>query len=121
MSNTGTAIGYKLMRTRKDGSIGSLYVNRKYKVPRGRWLRAEAFDTSKLGLKFRPGWHCMRLPFAPHLKLTDDRSWVKVEMRHVKKYDRPKSQGGEWYLAREIRILEVMHEYGRQLEREVQI
>ena len=48
-------IAYKLLRIRKDGSIGPLFINQKQRVPIGEWLDAEDHPTS--GFAHRPGWH----------------------------------------------------------------
>lgn len=33
------------------------------------------------------------------------RAWFKVEMEDFEKFNRPKSQGGLWYLAKKIKII----------------
>lgn len=37
-------ITYKLFRQRKDGTLGSLFINRKARLPEGVWLQANASD-----------------------------------------------------------------------------
>jgi hypothetical protein len=60
----------------------------------------------KKGFAIREGWHVLREPKAPHLKKTPDRVWYKVEIRNWGTFFRPESQGGEWYLAKWMRIIE---------------
>ena len=96
-------ISYKLFRVRKDDSIGSLFINRKARLPLNRWLKAEKHPTK--GFAFRPFWHCTSQPNAPHLSMKG-RRWFKVEMKEFEKFERPANQGGVWYLAKKIRILE---------------
>lgn len=70
-------IGYKLFRVRRDGSLGSLFINRKLRIYPGDTLKAKAHRTK--GFKFRPGWHVCEKPYAPHLSMRG-RKWFKVEM-----------------------------------------
>ena len=92
---------YKLFRTRKDGSISSLFIGKANKLPLGVWLKAQAIKTK--GFAFRPGWHSMPKPSAPHLSLRD-RAWFSVEIKDIRCEMRPESQGGKWYLSKWIRI-----------------
>lgn len=71
-------IAYKLFRVRKDGSIGSLFINRRARLPVREWLQAQNVPTK--GFKVREGWHCCPRPKAPHLSMKD-RKWFMVEMR----------------------------------------
>lgn len=98
-------IGYKLMRVRKDGTLGPLFINRKQRIPVGEWLQAEAHLTK--GFAYRPGWHILDAPVAPHLKKTKDRVWVQVEFQDAEEFTRPISQGGKWYLANRMRVTRV--------------
>ncbi len=98
-------IGYKLVTQRKDGSIGPLFINRKQRLPLGLWLAAEDHPTK--GFKHRPGWHVMREKNAPHLK-EEGRVWAKVKICGVTEETRPASQGGVWYLAEYMMILELL-------------
>ena len=68
---------YKLFRIRKDGSLGSLYINQKFKIPVREWLKAE--EHKKRGFAFRPGWHATHSPEAPHIK-TKGRQWWEVNI-----------------------------------------
>ena len=100
-------VGYKLMSVRKDGSLGPLFINRRQRIPVGEWLHAEAHLTK--GFAFRPGWHIMDVPVAPHLKKTANRVWVQVEFEEdgAVEFTRPASQGGKWYLANKMRVVRV--------------
>jgi len=98
-------IAYKLLRVRRDGTIGPLFINRRQRIPVGEWLTAEEHATK--GFAFRPGWHCTVRPEAPHLS-TKGRVWYKVEILEYEKYNRPESQGGTWLLAQKMRVLEAV-------------
>lgn len=96
---------YKMFRVRKDGTLGSLFCNRRAVVPVGQWLEAEEHPTK--GLAFRPGWHCHQAEAPPHLKLDakgETRVIKEVEVEDYQVLNRPESQGGVWYLARRMRI-----------------
>jgi len=95
-------LGYKLMRRRKDGSLGPLFINRKQRIPIGEWLAAEDHPTK--GYAHRPGWHVLRKMEAPHLSMKD-RVWSRVECSDYENFERPDSQGGEWVLAKWMRVL----------------
>jgi len=95
-------LGYKLFRVRKDGSIGSLFIDRRAILPCGAWLKARRIPTK--GFAVRPGWHATARPVAPHLSKRG-RRWFKVELHGVTQVERPKSQGGAWYLAKWMKIL----------------
>lgn len=98
-------MAYKLMKLRKDGTLGSLFLNAKQAYPVGEWMQAE--NHKKKGFAERPGWHCTLIPSAPHLSTTG-RVWVKVEVDDYATFDRPESQGGKWILANRIKIIEIM-------------
>lgn len=76
------------------------------RVPLGVWLPAEDHPTK--GFAFRPGWHAAPRPHAPHLKVTCERVWCRVELEDVKPFVRPEIQGGQWYLAQRMKVLEVL-------------
>lgn len=96
---------YKLLRVRKNGTLGSLFINRREVLPIGRWLRAGVYPTS--GFKVRGGWHTLARPVAPHLGRRHERRWYKVELKgRITEVKRPTLQGGKWYLARWMRIVE---------------
>jgi hypothetical protein len=100
------------MRLRKDGTLGSLFINRKAIIPIDEWLKAEAFETKNF--KFRKGWHCTFQPIAPHLKLNlangEKRVWVFCEVQDYKTYPRPESQGGAWILADKMKVLKIINQ-----------
>ena len=95
---------HKLVRLMKDGSLSSLFIGKKQRLQIGKWLKAECIPTK--GFAVRSGWHCTREPIAPHLS-TRGRIWVQVEIEDYTELHRPVSQGGIWYLAKKMRILEV--------------
>lgn len=95
-------LAYKLFRIRKDGSIGSLFINKRARLTTNRWIRAQAHPTK--GYALRPYWHCTATPTAPHLSMRD-RAWFQVEIKNYTALERPAAQGGVWYLASAIKIL----------------
>ena len=95
-------IAYKLLRVRKDGTLGPLFINRRQRIPMNRWLKAECNPTK--GFAVRPGWHCTNSPRADHLSMTG-RAWYKVEIKGYKPFQRPANQGGVWYIAKHMRVL----------------
>lgn len=101
---------YKLMRLKKDGSLGSLFIDRQASYPIGEWMIAEYIPTKGFAPRF--GWHCCFTPVAPHLKEElsngEKRVWVEVEVEKWEKYDRPESQGGAWILAEQMKIIGVV-------------
>ena len=54
----------------------------------------------------------MAQPTAPHLKTTlksgERRVWCRVSLLEAKPEQRPASQGGHWFLAKWLRIEEVL-------------
>jgi len=96
-------IAYKLFRELKDGNITPLFINKKLRLPFNEWMPAEEHRTK--GFAFRPGWHCTHKAEAPHLS-SKGRIWCKVEIEDYEIMERPKHQGGTWYLAKKMRILE---------------
>lgn len=93
---------YKLLRLRKNGTLGSLFIDRKGIIPTGVWLKAKAVRTR--GYAFRPGWHCCAEPLAPHLS-KKGRVWCVVDIRDYSEVKRPQSQGGLWYLADRMKLI----------------
>ena len=93
---------YKLFRKLKDGSLTSLFINKTRRLPSNQWLKAESFPTK--GFAIRPYWHCCSKPEAPHLS-QKGRVWAKVEIKDFIEFQRPNNQGGKWYLANKIKIL----------------
>ena len=98
-------IGYKLFRWRKDGTLGPLFINKRLVVPLNRWMKAEDHPTK--GFAHRPGWHATLKKHAPHLS-KKNRVWCKVELKDIKKFNRPESQGGTWVLAKHLKVLEIL-------------
>lgn len=96
-------IGYKLMRVRRDGSLGSLFIGRRRRYVLGTEYRAVARRTP--GYAFRPGFHVCPQPYAPHLS-ERGRQWFKVRIREFSEHHRPARQGGRWYTAKYMTILE---------------
>jgi len=101
---------YKLVRLKRDGSIGSLFIDRKSDMPYGEWLEAEELPTK--GFKVNKGWHCTFKPVAPHLKEElsngEKRIWVEVEIEDYAVYKKPESQGGWWILANKMKVIKIM-------------
>lgn len=95
-------IAYKLFSIKKDGSIGSLFINRQNRLPLNEWLKAESHRTE--GFKYRPYWHATENPVAPHLSMKN-RAWYVVEIDDYTEFKRPSSQGNVWYLANNMRII----------------
>ncbi len=93
---------YKLLRVRKDGTLGPLFINRPLRVPVGEWLEAESHPTP--GFALRPGWHTSVAPYAPHLTMKG-RAWFQVEVEEWYTFQRPAAQGGEWFISQWMRVL----------------
>jgi len=106
-------IGYKLFTKRKDGTLGPLFINRKLVIPLGEWLQAE-YHHRKKGFAYRPGWHACAVAVAPHLKMRlasgEQRVWCKVELEDVAVEERPAAQGGKWFLADRLKVLEIIED-----------
>lgn len=98
---------YKLMRVRRDGSIGPLFICTRMRIPMGQWLIAKPFPTK--GYKERVGWHATHAPHAPHLS-TKGRAWFEVELNGVTEFPRPECQGGLWYIAQWMKVLRPFEE-----------
>jgi hypothetical protein len=96
---------YKLFRVLKSGEITPLFINKKTRLPIDAWMQAEKHhDESARGFKYRPFWHCTSEPIAPHLSMKN-RAWYEIEMEDYQDMQRPKNQGGLWYLANRIKII----------------
>ena len=100
-------IAYKLFKIGKDGSIGSLFFDSSKKYKLNEWLHAKPIR--KKGYAYRPGFHCLHKPNAPHLKLNlssgEQRAWFEVEIEDFEEINRPTAQGGKWFLAKKLKIL----------------
>ena len=100
-------IDYKLLRVRKDKSLGPLFINRPLRIQVGVWLGAAPHRTP--GYAFRPGWHCCSKPRAPHLS-KKGRRWYKVEIENeAAQHHRPDCQGGLWYVAKFMKVIGPVH------------
>lgn len=93
---------YKLVKKRKDGTLGPLFINKKQRMPIGEWMAAEDHPTK--GYAHRMGWHCTLRKQAPHLS-EKGRVWCEVEVSDWKHIERPLSQGGMWVLANNMKIV----------------
>lgn len=96
--------GYKLLRKRRDGSYGTLFINRKLKLYPGIWYPAEDHPTS--GFAHRPGWHVLPKPESNRLALKDNRVWCLVLFDHKETINKPLSQGGPCYIGNSLMIVE---------------
>lgn len=101
-------IAYKLFRKTRDNRITSLFINKTRNLPIGIWMEAHNYPTK--GFAERPGWHCTAQPYAPHLKMElksgEKRVWKRVEIEDYTEFQRPENQGGLWYLAKRMKILD---------------
>lgn len=95
---------YKLLRVRKDGSLGPLFINRRQRIPIGEWLDAENHPTK--GYAVRPVWHCTLEKRAPHMKM-GGRVWCEVIVDGEERYNRPESQGGTWLIAKRMMVISI--------------
>lgn len=93
---------YKLFRVRADGTLGPLFIDATLRVPVGKRLRAKA--VRKKGFKFRPGFHAVPQPKAPHLS-NKGRRWYRVKLFGWRWEKRPKSHGGQWYVAKAMTVI----------------
>lgn len=100
-------IAYKLFKERKNGTIGSLFINSKKIIEKNKWLKSEEHPTK--GFAYRPGWHCCLRPIAPHIKINPKnklkRVWYKILVNDISIYNRPESQGRSWILAKNMKVL----------------
>ena len=95
-------IGYKLVRKMRDGTISPLFINKRSRIPIGKWIDAEEHKTN--GFMLRKGFHCLLKPIAPHLS-KKGRVWIEVEIDDFEYYERPESQGGTWILAQKMKVV----------------
>ena len=68
-------------------------------------MEAECYPTK--GFKVRPFWHCTSNPVAPHLS-EKGRVWIKIEIEDFEEFQRPDNQGGLWYLAKRIKLINIL-------------
>jgi len=95
---------FKLCRQLKNGDITPLFINKQKRMQFNEWMPAECHPTK--GFKVRPFWHCTAQPIAPHLS-KKGRVWLEVEIKDFTVFDRPKQQGGIWFLAGQMKILRI--------------
>lgn len=97
--------GWKLFRLIPFFVINfRFFINKTKELPMGKIMPAEDHPTK--GFAHRPGWHCTSKPEAPHLS-EKGRVWLMVRLYgEVVKVDRPASQGGQWFLAEHMEILQ---------------
>jgi hypothetical protein len=93
---------FKLLRMRRNGTIGPLFINRKQVIQLGVWMDAE--DHHRKGYAHRPGWHVTLTACAPHLSMKG-RVWMRVEVEDFVELKRPASQGGVWLLAQKMKVV----------------
>ena len=99
-------IAYKLFTLRKDGTIGPLFINKRQRIPLGKWVPAGNYPTK--GYAVRPGWHVLPTQDAPHLS-EKGRVWAQVEIGgDIEVHYRPPSQGGVWYLATKMKVIKLL-------------
>ena len=70
-------IAYKLVSLKHDGTIGPLFINKRFRFKIGEWYKAE--DKPTKGYAHRYGWHTCGEPIAPHLS-KKKRVWVMCEI-----------------------------------------
>ncbi len=87
----------------KDGSIAPLFINKRLRLEPGKWYEAECIPTK--GFAVRKGFHTTANPIAPHLG-KKGRVWKQVEIEDYTILQRPETQGGTWYLANRMRIID---------------
>lgn len=96
--------GYKLLRQRKNGTLGPLFINCRQVIPIGVWLPAE--NHPRKGYAERMGWHITKDMIAPHLS-KKGRVWAEVEFSGYEELKRPASQGTTWYLATWMKVVKL--------------
>lgn len=94
---------YKLVRKLKDGTIASLFINKKNRLEFNKRMKAESHLTR--GFAYRSGWHCLLKPEAPHLS-SKGGVWVEVEVKDYQLFNRSESPGGKWVLAKNMKIIQ---------------
>jgi hypothetical protein len=95
---------YKLMKQRKDGTLGPLFINSSQCIPLGSWLKAESHQTK--GFAYRPGFHCTLTPKS-HIMEKPGRVWVRVRVKNYKLINKPNSTD-QWVLAQQMIVDEVL-------------
>lgn len=103
-----TRLGWKLLKLRKDGTLGPLFINARQRIEVGVEYQAEKHPTA--GYAYRPGWHACAERSAPHLtkgKAAESRVWARVSLQGVTEHHRPASQGGVWFTAESMTVLSI--------------
>ena len=99
-------LAWKLFRLMKDGSIAPLFIDKRLRLERGVWYQAELHVTK--GFSPRKGFHVTAKPVAPHLNSRrEKRVWLQVEIDDYEELNRPEVQGGLWYIAQRMRLVDV--------------
>ena len=96
---------YKLVKLRKDGTIGSLFIGASRKYQLGEWYEAE--ELPKKGFSPRKGWHGFLSKESHHLT-EKGRTWALCEVEDFVIMERPSSQGGNWVLANKIQFCKIL-------------
>ena len=87
-------VAFKLVRLRKDGTVGPLFIDRGFTPevgPRAMWYRAK---------------------FNPTKGFAERRVWVECRVACFRTYSRPESQGGTWILADRIKFVKIRKDLG---------
>lgn len=95
--------GWKLFRVRRDGSLGSLFIDVRRRLPEMEWLAAKSVPTR--GYAVRVGWHIAERPNLPHLSRKGRIMKQVLFASRVERHERPESQGGVWWTATRMMIL----------------
>lgn len=95
-------IVYKMFRVMKDGTLSSLFINKKARYKLNEKYTAGFYPTK--GYTSRMGFHSVGSPNAPHLTLKG-RAWFECEIEDFTKIQKPLSQGGQWYISKTIKII----------------
>ena len=95
----------KLFTLRKDGTLGPLFIGANERIPVGEWYQFNE-KLSRKGFADRPAIHAATKD-APHIKpkVGEGRIKKRVLLRNWKTFKRPESQGGDWYIAGEMKVL----------------
>lgn len=98
-------IAYKLVRQLKNGDLSPLFIHKKRRLSVGRWLQCGKHKTK--GFLYRPFWHCVKEPIAPHLT-TKNRVWCMVEIKDYHTFIWKHHQNEEWLLAKYMKIIKIL-------------
>ena len=120
---------YKLLRQRKNGTLGPLFIEASRVLELGTFQ--QAYCTPKSGFAVRPGFHSTPKPDAPHLSMKG-RVWVECTVpgtefkrsEHPELFTgrngmevvpdgwylwpRPAAQGGTWIISGQLRLDRIM-------------